>query len=213
MTESLKEKLHSKKAPDRRKAAREIRKANAAELGPDLLQAYEREALDSRTWETQKEMLLSLGAIGYKPALAVIEPILRGNAAHDMVTIAAAESYVRLKRQSPADAGPVIELLKRGSLSVAEGAVTPLAYDAMNPSTEQINEIIQLCWDLHRHPDRVGMEHGLADPRYSVAAACVGWPAELTRPFLEHCLQTAGRDTPLIYVAENSLKGKRVKLR
>lgn len=56
-------------------------------------------------------------------------------------------------------------------------------------------------------------ERGFTDPRYGIAAACAGWKKELTEDFLKHCLDTADRDTPLKYVAKNSLKGKYVKLR
>lgn len=81
----------------------------------------------------------------------------------------------------------------------------------MQPDKNQIKELIKLSWDLHKHKDRIGHEGGYCDPRYGLAAACAGWDKQLTKDFLEYCLLTG--DTPVKYVAENSLKGKYVKLR
>lgn len=73
-----------------------------------------------------------------------------------MVTYTAATAYVRLKRESVNDAQPVIELLKFGSLSVANGAQLVLALDQMRPDVGSIKEILILSktdikttrWDL-----------------------------------------------------------------
>ena len=46
---------------------------------------------------------------------------------------------------------------------------------------------------------------GFMDTRYGIAAPCAGWDLNLTREFLEHCLQTSDNDTPLEYVAKNAL--------
>ncbi len=208
-TEEIKIKLHSSKSADRRRAAKEIGKLNLSEFAEELYQAYLKEAKDKRTWETQYEMILTLGLLNYKKLLSVVELIVEANNPHDMITNAAAQSYVRLKRYSLNDALPVLELLRFGGLSIVSGCLMPLAYDRMQPDTNQIKELIQLSWNLHQHKD---FELGYGDPRYGIAAACAGWDKELTKKFLENCITTANNYTPLIYVAENSLKGKYVKL-
>lgn len=210
-TEEIKTKLHSTKSADRKRAAKEIGKLKLTDLADDLYQAYLKEAKDKRTWETQVEMILALGLLDYKNVLTEIEQIVRTNVPNDMITYAAAQSYVRLKRQSITDASPTIELLQFGGLSTVDGCLNPLGYDKMQPDEKQIKEIIKLSWDLHKHKDRLGHEGGYCDPRYGLAAACAGWDRHLTKVFLEHCLSTG--DTPLKYVSENSLKGKYVKLR
>jgi hypothetical protein len=210
-TEEIKVKLHSKKSADRKRAAKEIGKLNLTDLAEDLYKAYLTETTDKRTWETQVEMILALGLINYKNALTEIEQIVKANKPHDMITYAAAQSYVRLKRKSLNDVSPVLELLQFGGLSIVDGCLNPLGYDKMQPEENEIKELIKLSWDLHQHKDRLGLQHGYTDPRYGLAAACAGWDRQLTRDFLEHCLATG--DTPLKYVAENSLKGKYVKLR
>jgi hypothetical protein len=203
--------LESKKSADRRRAAKEIGKRKHIDLADDLYRAYLTELKDARTWETQVEMILALGLLDHKSALREIEPVVRINKPNDMVTYAAAQTFVRLKRQSLNDAAPSLELLQFGGLSTVDGCLNPLGYDKMHPVESQIRELIKLSWDMHRHKDRVGHEGGYCDPRYGLAAACAGWDIELTKPFLEHCISTG--DTPVKHVAENSLIGKYIKLR
>jgi len=210
IVDEIKTKLFSKKSGDRKRAAKEIGKQNLTLLADDLYNAYLKEIADKRTWETQVEMILALGMLDYKNVLPQIEQIVRANISHDMITYAAAQTYVRLKRNSLHDATPVLELLKFGGLSVVSGCLNPLGYDKMLPNENQINELIKLAWDLHKHKD---YDSGYSDPRYGIAAACAGWDKNLTKDFLEHCIATANGNTPLEYVSENSLKGKYVKLR
>ena len=212
-TDEIRSKLQSTKSADRRRAAKEIGKLKLIEFADDLYKAYLNEASDKRTWETQVAMIVALGLLDYKKALPEIEQIVRTNKPHDMITFAAAQSYVRLKRKSLNDASPALELLKFGGLSTVDGCLHPIGYDKMQPNETQIKELIKLSWNLHKHKDRVGHEGGYCDPRYGLAAACAGWDKQLTKDFLEHCLATADGDTPLEYVSENSLKGKYVKLR
>jgi hypothetical protein len=212
-TEQIKTNLLSKKSVDRRKAAKEIGKQRETRMGKELLEAYLNEAGDNRTWETQTEMILSLGLINYKPALPYIESIVHLNNPHSMITYCAAQSYVRLKRDSITDSRPVIELLKFGGLSLVDGALNPLGYDKMAPPKEEVITLINLAWDLHKHKDRIGNEAGYSDPRYGLVAACAGWDKNLTQPFLAHCVLTAGIDSTLKNVAENAIKQKYVKLR
>lgn len=209
-TEEIKTKLNSTKSADRKRAAKEIGKLKLTELADDLYRAYLEEVKDKRTWETQVEMILALGQLDYKNAMTEIEPIIKANNPHDMITYAAAQTYVRLKRKSLSDASPVLELLQFGGLSTVSGCLNPLSYDKMQPDESQIKELIKLSWNLNKHKD---FEPGYGDPRYGIAAACAGWNRQITKDFLEHCLATANGDTPLEYVSENSLKGKYVKLR
>lgn len=209
-TEEIKTKLHSTKSADRKRAAKEIGKLKLTDIGDDLYQAYLRETKDKRTWETQVEMILALGQLDYKNALSEMDTIIKANNPHDMITYAAAQTYVRLKRKSLSDASPVLELLKFGGLSTVSGCLNPLGYDKMQPDESQIKELIKLTWDLNKHKD---YEPGYGDPRYGIAAACAGWDRQITKDFLEYCIATANGDTPLEYVSKNSLKGKYVKLR
>jgi hypothetical protein len=215
--DEIRGKLFSKKSPDRRRAAKAIEKNKIVELGEELYKKYMEERQDKRTWETQWAMINALGAIDYKKSLDIITEIVKENIPHDTITSGAARAYVRLKRKSINDGKPVLELLNFGSYSVIGGALEALAYDQMMPDNETIEKIIKICWDIHKHKDRVGLEYGLGDRRIYLAIACANWDRNLTEAFLNHCIETSThidsfgdevQDERLITVSENSLKGK-----
>lgn len=210
-------KLNSKKSADRRRAAKEIGRLKLSEFGDDLYSSYLKEKQDKRTWETQTEMIKSLGSLDYKEALPEMESIIKVNIPHDMITSVAATTFVQLKRDSINDAKPVIDLLNFGSVSVISGALYSLPIDRMIPPESEIELIINKSWDINKHPDRVGHEFGLIDARIYLALACSDWNLKLTEGFLNHCIKTAFNinrfnkpieNKNLIAVCENSLKGK-----
>jgi hypothetical protein len=216
-TDEILEKLNSKKSTDRRRGAKEIGKVKIVELGEELYEKYLIERLDKRTWETQCEMIKALGSIDFRKAINEIEQIVRTNIPHDTITIVAGTTYVQLKRKSINDGSPVLELLDFGSVSVVHGALLALAIDQMKPDENEIRNILSLCKDMNKHKDRTGHEFGLMDSRQYLAIACANWDIELTRDFLNHCMDTAsdmGRfgkpviNQNLIAVCQNSLKGK-----
>lgn len=209
--------LNSKKSADRRRAAKEIGKLKLSEFGNDLYSSYLKEKQDKRTWETQTEMIKSLGLLDYKDALQEMESIINVNIPHDIVTSVAATTFVQLKRDSINDTKPVIDLLNFGSVSVISGALYSLPIDRMIPPENEIELIINKSWDINKHPDRIGHEFGLIDSRIYLALACSDWNPNLTKGFLNHCIKTAFNinrfdrpveNTNLIAVCENSLKGK-----
>jgi hypothetical protein len=219
--DEIKEKLNSKKSADRRKAAKEIGKAKITELGDLLYEKYIQERADNRTWETQYAMIKSLGILGYKKAINIIEQIVKENIPHDMITCAASTAYIQLTRESINDGTPALELLKFGSISVISGALGALAIDQMKPHDDIIKEILLLCKDINKHKDRIGHEYGLIDNRQYLATACANWDIQLTKDFLNHCIQTAYdinsfgkpiRNENLVEVCQNSLKGRSSKL-
>jgi hypothetical protein len=215
--EEITEKLNSKQSHDRRRAAKEIGKLRIYELRNNLFQSYLKEKNDKRTWETQTEMIKSLGLIEFKEFLIEVDKIVNENQPHDMITMAAATTYVQLKRKSINDATPVIELLKFGSVSVVAGALLSLAVDRMKPANNEIEEILKRSRDINKHPDRIGREFGLIDSRIYLALVCADWEPDMTNDFLNHCIETAfninrfnkpEENSNLIAVCKNSLKGK-----
>ena len=210
-------KLNSKKSGDRRRGAKEIGKQKITALGQELYTAYLREKQDKRTWETQSEMIKSLGLIDFKVAFPEIEKIVQINEPHDMITSVASTAYIQLQRESVNDGRPVLELLEFGSVSVISGALFSLPTDRMIPEKEEIEEIIKKSWDINKHPDRIGHEFGVIDSRIYLALQCSDWDIDLTSSFLEHCIETAfdinrfGKPVAnqnLITVCKNSLAGK-----
>jgi hypothetical protein len=199
--------ISSKTTDGYKKAAKIVAEKSLIEYGEKLLQVLTQIMDDRKKWETICALIKTLGIIKYKPAIPVIETIINKNESHDLITMVSGTAYIRIMRTDLEDALPVINLLKTGGYSVAEGALEALGYDKMIPPENQQAIILNLCWDFGETRDK----KAYTDPRYGLAAACAGWHAPKAKEFLNHCLTSS--DTPLKYIAENSLKGKYVKLR
>ena len=198
--------LQNSKSEKRRNAAKKISKNRLSELGEQLFAAYLKERQDKRTWETQCEMIKALGLIDYKKAQESIFEIVKQNEPHDTITTYAALAYIRLKRKSINDGAPALELLEFGRISVIGGVLMVLAIDKMIPDNDTIEKIIKICWNLHEHKDRTV---GIGDDRKYLAIACANWNKNLVKDFLNHCIETAGKNQNyLIEVSQNSLNGK-----
>lgn len=200
--QNIEEDLLGKSTVKRRKAAIYIRKNSLVEYADTLLKALELEEGKSNN-DTEEEIIKTMGFVGNEKSKLKIKNnyIEKG-----FFLLTSIKSYIRLNRNNLEDVKDVIESLESGNYSKMEGALEVLGYDKMIPSIENQEKIISLCWDFGK--DR---ERGYTDPRYGLAAACAGWTSKNVKPFLEHCLNSS--DTPLIYVAEKSLKNKYVRLR
>jgi len=196
--------LQNKLSGKRRSAAKKIGKNQLKQLGDDLYTAYIKEHQDKRTWETQTEMIIALGKIGYTKALPDLKTIIDKNEPHDMITIAAARSYVRLKRRDLSDVRPVIELLETGNLSVLNGATDILTFDDMTPSEEDIKTIISI---LDAKNEKEISIRGLGDPRQGLISAMSKWKDLTSQNYLNRIIESKKKD--LREYAELALKGKK----
>ena len=198
--------LTGKPSVKTREACRDAVKLN----DPSFCQFLEKIDLDrlySKNWETTSAVINALGSLHCDGAAEVLERLaFRLIPEFDYVTNRAALAWVRIMRTGISDAGPVIAILERGTLSAVHGALDALGYNRMMPDEGICDKIIEMAWDYGKIRPR-----GLGDPRYGLAAACAGWNCSKRTAFLEHCLEC--QDVPLVYVAKHSLKGKYVKLR
>lgn len=176
------ENLVSAKSSNRRSAAKKIRKYNLTKLGDELYNAYLKEKADKRTWETQMEMIQTLGKIGYKKALSEILSIVEKNEKLDMITFAAALSFVRLERTNLCDISPIMKLLEFGELSVLCGAMASLTFDDVIPAEDDISVIIQKMESFEE--GRIYVT-GVHDPRGYLISAMALWKKELTSDYLQ----------------------------
>ena len=196
--------LQNSKSEKRRSAAKKIGKNQLIQLDHELYNAYIKERGDKRTWETQTEMILALGKVGYKNALPDIKIIVDKNEPHDMITIAATRTYVRLKRKDLSDVEPVIDLLQFGNLSVLNGAMDILTFDNMSPSEENIKKIISIM-DSKKEKDIA--IRGLGDPRESLISAMRNWKDLSSQNYLNRFVESKNKD--LKRCAELALAGKK----
>jgi len=196
--------LQNSKSDKRRSSAKKIGKNQLVQLGDELYKAYIKEREDKRTWETQTEMILALGKIGYTKALPDLKLIIDKNEPHDMITIAAARSYVRLKRKDLSDAKPVIDLLKVGNFSVFGGAIEILTYDDMMLSEADVKTIISIM-DSKKEEE---ISHcGYGDHREYLISAMSKWKNPTSETYIKRFLESSNRY--LRESAELALRGKK----
>ena len=98
--------LNDKSSARRRSAARKIGKGRNPAAGEALHAAFLKEQRDSRTWETQVEMIEALGLLGHKEAFASMKAIITAN-----FSAARPDSFANC---SSADGGPGAGVRSRG---------------------------------------------------------------------------------------------------
>ena len=185
LTSPLIEQLSSPQSAKRRTAARKLRRLGAPEAGPALLAALEREVLDTRTWETQYQMVMAVGECGYREALPFLEVLAKRSIEATMVYMALGDAMVRLSRSGPADASPVLKILRaRQQPMLLDGAFRAMAMLRMVPDPREVAEIVAYAASL---PPNDGH-------RFWVAAAAPGWKGPEVVTFLKACVESGRPD-------------------
>ena len=106
---TLIDQLNDKASAKRRSAAKALRRMRAAEAGPALLAALEKEMADRRTWETQYQMAMALGACRHIEALPLLQRIATMDLDATMVLAGTGDAITRLEHE----AGTPFESLRR----------------------------------------------------------------------------------------------------
>lgn len=204
----MKDLILDKSTIKRRKAAVFYRKNSltSEDICDLLLKALKLEEVKT-SWLTQVELIKTIGIRKCTIARDYIKSYFVDNGEeYSLLTMVSATALVRIERKNLQDVSLVLDLIKDGRYSLVEGALDALGYDHMLPSIKDQSKIISSCKDFGS--DR---KKGYTDPRYSLAAACAKWDADLVKPFLMDCITS--NDAPLKYVAEKSLERKYIKLR
>ncbi|MFB6616916.1 HEAT repeat domain-containing protein [Streptomyces sp. NPDC056367] len=188
--------LDDRSSAKRRAAAKRLRKLAVAATGPSLLRALQREVLDLRTWETQYQMVMALGACDHRPAVPFLSELARRPLEATSVYAALGDSIVRLRGADEGVSAPVRWCLDSGTPMLADGALCAVAMLRAVPDPETVDYVLDFLAPLHSHD-------GL---RFWAAAAAAGWPGERVRAFLEGCV--AGPRTDVADAAATSLEGK-----
>lgn len=163
--------------------------------------------LDRNNWQSKVELSKALGLSKCHCSINQLEEIVFSETSEfDIVKLYAAEALVIITRKDTTDIDSILQIIKKGTYYAKEGALLVMGYDKMKPEINDMLKVIDYCWNFGQ-----GRPQGYTDPRYGLAAACAGYKSDKIDSFLKHCISS--QDQPLIYVSENSLKGKYVKLR
>jgi HEAT repeat protein len=194
--DELIEQLKDKKSSKRRAAAKKLRKKGDPSSGPALLEAFEKEIKDRRTWETQYQIIMAIGECDFKDGLEPLKRYASTELEATMVYVALGDAIVRLSIKSEEDVSPIYEIMKSNNLMLIDGAFRAMAMLRMIPKKEDISKIIGYVSKLDK-------EHFL---RFWVVAASPGWKNEEVSIFIGDC-EKAGR-ADLVLAAELAKKGK-----
>ncbi|MFD7572415.1 HEAT repeat domain-containing protein [Streptomyces sp. NPDC059810] len=187
--------LRDKASPKRRSAARRLGALADVSAGPSLLDALRGETSVRRSWETQYEMVMALGACGYLPAVEFLRERAQQPTEDDAVHIALGDAITRLGSLAEGVSTPVEWCLDQGDPSLIEGALRAVAAVGRVPAASTVDRILDLL-------DTLDPYDGL---RYWAAVAAVKWPGERVRAFLESC--AAGPRADVAEAAGVSLAG------
>ena len=200
--------LQNSKSEKRRSAAKKIGKHHLVQLGDELYNAYLIERKDTRTWETQVEMIKALGKIKFIQAIKQMAEVIQNPNSDSATTTAATIAYIRLKRCDNNDVKPIIDLIsKNPSRSVIDGSLSILAFDDIKPPKEQINVILNFVKKMEEYLDNSYIK-GTTDPRIHVLSASTNW--DQNNPELQEFINNASQNPRCNQYMDRILKGKKV---
>ena len=188
--------LKDKKSTKRRSAAKKLRKLKSIDAGSYLLSALEEEIKDSRTWETQYQMIMALGESSYKPALSFLKSLVKHNFEATMIYVAIGDSIQRLSMQNEQDITSVFEAIKTGNDMLVSGAIRAMAILKIVPDDDSIENIINYAI-VQKKNDGIN---------FWILAAAPGWSGQKVQEYLDYC-STSKRDE-IINAVELARKNK-----
>ncbi|WP_329038058.1 HEAT repeat domain-containing protein [Streptomyces sp. NBC_00178] len=188
--------LGDKASAKRRSAARRLGRSPDVTAGPALLDALRRETGDPRTWETQYEMVMALGACAYGPAVGFLSELARRPTEHTALHVALGDALVRLR--GPGEGAAALEwCLGHRNPALADGAFRAVAALAPPLDATTVDRVLDFLDPLDRFD-------GL---RYWAAVAARDWPGDRVRAFLDSC--AAGPRADVADAAAASLERRR----
>lgn len=182
-TPELTNNIQNGKTAELKKAVKFAVKNNLKEFGEDIYKEFVKIKGKSNKWALQVELIKALDALEYKGAVTDFKNLINEDKAHDMVTIAATTAYVSLTREDINDVSGVIDFLT--------GALMSLAMEPSSPDVNSVNIILSKTESINKHPQRIGQEFGLIDPRLYVAIAVNYWKSENKEGYLKYCIHKA----------------------
>jgi hypothetical protein len=193
------EMLSNAASSKRRQGARRLRQLGASSAGEALVTALTREFRDPRTWETQYQIIMAIGACGFDPALSLIRSELERPHV-EMVQLALGDALLRLElirgrttRDFPRFLTSLIGPASEGVLRAAATLHLKLDEDVAAQTIEWVQT------------------RGSESHVFWAAAACPGWTGPAVRDFLKVCLGNSSSETRR--AADAALRGKYLRWR
>jgi hypothetical protein len=148
------------------------------------MEALKHELTDPRTWETQYQMVMALAHCGYTEAGPLIQILAHEKLDATMVLVAVGDAYVRLRRRSDSDPGPLFEIFAvRNDEALLDGALRAVAMLRMRFEADVTASILEQV--VARKSEML---------KFWTAAVCPGWSGAAVDGFLDECARSPRED-------------------
>jgi hypothetical protein len=185
----------------RKFAAKKLRKIKSIGAGSPILASLQKEMKNSRTWETQYHMIMALSDCSYTEGLNYLYELANDQSNIPMVNIAVGDAITNLEYIKNGHLEKIEYWLAYNQNEYLEGAIRAIAINRRVLSNDTIIALLEYV--------KNSKNDGLI---FWLAAACPGWPSDLTKFFLEFCLEKNFTDE-ITKAAEAALVKKYLKWR
>lgn len=185
--------LQHPRSAKRRSGAQRLRRLGDHRAGPALLQALKKELDDSRTWETQYQMIMGIGECGYRDALPYLRQLTTSDLSGSMLWLAIGDAMVRLSRTHENDASAAIHIIRSGPKAMIVGAMQAVAMLCMVPGEEEVGEIVRYGTSLIGSSDDWALVW--------ILRAAPGWSGPAVAAFLQECSKVPFHENQQIHDA------------
>jgi hypothetical protein len=176
------------RSPKRRSGAKRLRRLADPRACPAVLAALQHEVRDARTWQTQYQLIMALGACACRATLPYLQRLTAEHFAATMVYVALGDALVRLGRAAPDDPTPVQALLASGNGPLSYGALQAVATLRLKLPDAVVRDIVAFATapQLNASPFMCDVHTAL---RQVVAVAAAGWEGPHVEAYLHLCEQ------------------------
>lgn len=175
--------LNASESKMRRSAAKWLRKAADPRAGSALLGALRREMQDARTWETQYQMIMALGASGHLAALPFLRELAKSEYKANMVAIGIGCALVRLEllKDEKPDVDAVIDhVLKSKKHDLIKGMLVTVGFLNLRPSEPIERRLISFALKLAPQEQIFHI---------FICSAAHAWTSPAARGYLSWCIR------------------------
>ncbi|MGW4651520.1 HEAT repeat domain-containing protein [Kitasatospora sp. NPDC004289] len=195
LDEAIKQ-LEHRQSGKRRAAALRLRRLAEPAAGEAVFAALRRELDDPRTWETQYQLVMAVGACRHQPAAGFLAELAARPFEATMVYTAIGDALTRLGLDRGAEDEELRRCLGSGTPLLVEGALRALATVRPPLRHETVEEVLDFLAPL---PPGSAV-------RFWPAVAAVDWSGERVRDFLTAC--AGDPHAGVARAAQDSLAGR-----
>jgi hypothetical protein len=189
------------RSPQRRRGAKRLRDLADASTGTAVRTALEREVGDARTWETQYQLVMALGATGSPADVNWLKDLACQPREATMVNYGLGDAIVRLGRRHPDDPEPALWCHHQDVDLLAEGAQRAVAVLQLALPSDATAVVFAEADRRLSDPDHPNDEHGV----WALIAAA-GWSGPQVEAFLERYVDD--HRTGIAHAAQQARQGR-----